>query len=143
MSDLVERLVNLYHLRFVPTVKRMCARRRLAYTLLTAGILCLSASVLSMLVLHGAGLLSAYAEMEEAFRAFLADSRTPVEKLPDMEKILASSKAASLVAAGMGIGLSACHGIIQAHNGFFTAENDPEGGAVFRFGLPMEVSSHE
>ena len=102
MSDLVERLVNLYHLRFVPTVKRMCARRRLAYTLLTAGILCLSASVLSMLVLHGAGLLSAYAEMEEAFRAFLADSRTPVEKLPDMEKILASSKAASLVAAGMG-----------------------------------------
>lgn len=103
MSDLVERLVNLYHLRFVPTVKRMCARRRLAYTLLTAGVLCLSAATLAMLVLHGAGLLAAYAEMEEAFQAFLAESRTPVEKLPDMEKILASSKAASLVASGMGL----------------------------------------
>ena len=44
---------------------------------------------------------------------------------------------------GMGIGLSACQSIIKAHGGFFTAGNDPEGGAVFRFGLPMEESSHE
>ncbi len=39
---------------------------------------------------------------------------------------------------GMGIGLSACQSIIQAHSGFFAAGNAPEGGAVFRFGLPME-----
>jgi two-component system sensor histidine kinase KdpD len=38
----------------------------------------------------------------------------------------------------MGIGLSACQSIIQAHDGFFQASNDPEGGAVFRFGLPLE-----
>lgn len=44
---------------------------------------------------------------------------------------------------GMGIGLSACQSIIQAHGGFFAAGNDPEGGAVFRFGLPMEGSNHE
>jgi len=44
---------------------------------------------------------------------------------------------------GMGIGLSACHSIIQAHGGFFSATNNPEGGAVFRFGLPMEESDHE
>lgn len=37
---------------------------------------------------------------------------------------------------GMGIGLSVCQSIIKAHGGFFTAENDPSGGAVFRFGLP-------
>lgn len=37
---------------------------------------------------------------------------------------------------GMGIGLSVCQNIIKAHGGFFTAENHPEGGAVFRFGLP-------
>ncbi len=40
---------------------------------------------------------------------------------------------------GMGIGLAVCQSIIKAHNGFFAAGNDPEkGGAVFRFGLPME-----
>lgn len=44
---------------------------------------------------------------------------------------------------GMGIGLSVCQSIIKAHNGFFAAGNDPEGGAVFRFGLPMEEKAHE
>ena len=38
---------------------------------------------------------------------------------------------------GMGIGLSACQSIIQAHDGFFEAGNVPGGGAYFRFGLPM------
>lgn len=41
---------------------------------------------------------------------------------------------------GMGIGLAVCQSIIKAHGGFFTAENHPEGGAVFRFGLPAEAS---
>ncbi|MCF2661672.1 DUF4118 domain-containing protein [Pseudoflavonifractor phocaeensis] len=44
---------------------------------------------------------------------------------------------------GMGIGLSVCQSIIKAHNGFFAADNNPEGGAVFRFGLPMEEKSDE
>lgn len=44
---------------------------------------------------------------------------------------------------GMGIGLSVCQSIIKAHDGFFAAGNDPGGGAVFRFGLPMEVNSNE
>ena len=44
---------------------------------------------------------------------------------------------------GMGIGLSVCQRIIKAHGGFFAAGNDPKGGAVFRFGLPMEENSHE
>ena len=44
---------------------------------------------------------------------------------------------------GMGIGLSVCQRIIKAHGGFFAAGNDPKGGAVFRFGLPMEESDHE
>ena len=39
---------------------------------------------------------------------------------------------------GMGIGLTVCQSIIKAHGGFFTAENHPEGGAVFRFGLHVE-----
>ena len=44
---------------------------------------------------------------------------------------------------GMGIGLSVCQSIIKAHDGFFAAGNDPEGGAVFRFGLPMEEKAYE
>ena len=39
---------------------------------------------------------------------------------------------------GMGIGLSVCQSIVKAHNGFFSVENAPDGGAVFQFGLPME-----
>ena len=38
----------------------------------------------------------------------------------------------------MGIGLSVCHTIIQAHGGDMEAENAPGGGAVFRFTLPLE-----
>ncbi|MBO5340002.1 MAG: DUF4118 domain-containing protein [Oscillospiraceae bacterium] len=40
---------------------------------------------------------------------------------------------------GMGIGLSACRSIISAHSGSFSAENRPDGGALFRFELPMET----
>ena len=43
----------------------------------------------------------------------------------------------------MGIGLSVCQSIIRAHSGFFAAGNAPEGGAVFRFGLPMEEEKDE
>lgn len=44
---------------------------------------------------------------------------------------------------GMGIGLSVCGSIIKAHDGFFEAANRPEGGAVFRFGLPMSEENME
>ena len=43
----------------------------------------------------------------------------------------------------VGIGLSVCSSIIKAHNGFFEAENAPDGGAVFRFSLPITDQSME
>lgn len=44
---------------------------------------------------------------------------------------------------GMGIGLSVCKAIILAHGGVIEAENNPEGGACFRFRLPMKEEQHE
>ncbi len=41
---------------------------------------------------------------------------------------------------GMGIGLSICMTIVKAHNGKMEAENRKEGGAVFRFVLPLKGS---
>lgn len=38
---------------------------------------------------------------------------------------------------GMGIGLSVCRDIIEAHQGRIWAEPNPGGGTVFRFTLPL------
>ena len=38
----------------------------------------------------------------------------------------------------MGIGLSVCRTIVTAHGGTITAENQKEGGALFRITLPIE-----
>ncbi len=40
------------------------------------------------------------------------------------------------VGAGMGLGLSICHTILQAHGGSITAGNDPAGGARFLLQIP-------
>ncbi|MBN1910455.1 MAG: hypothetical protein JW818_11995, partial [Pirellulales bacterium] len=40
-------------------------------------------------------------------------------------------------AGGTGLGLAICREILQAHHGKIWAENDSEGGAVFRFELPV------
>ena len=44
---------------------------------------------------------------------------------------------ATTKAAGMGVGLSLCRIIVEAHGGSIWAEDRPEGGAIFRFTLPV------
>ena len=44
---------------------------------------------------------------------------------------------------GMGVGLSICRTIIEAHGGRMWAENQPDGGAVFCFTLPAVTKEEE
>ena len=52
--------------------------------------------------------------------------------------ITRSSQSAADDTRSMGIGLSVCRAIILAHGGKIEAANNPDGGAVFTFRLPLE-----
>lgn len=66
----------------------------------------------------------------------------PKEDLPYLfENYVPHGSKPSDASRGMGIGLSICMSIIKAHNGKMEAENRKQGGAVFRFALPLERSA--
>lgn len=68
----------------------------------------------------------------------------PPKRLADIfGAAVSQSTGVSDGARGMGIGLSVCKAIILAHGGDIEAENNPEGGACFRFRLPMKEERYE
>ena len=79
----------------------------------------------------------AVVEVRDRGKGLSPDICQAVQAGKQLEKKLSGDKS-----RGMGIGLSVCQSIIKAHGGFFVAGNNPEGGAVFRFGLPMEETNH-
>src|SRR5262249_46262107 len=42
---------------------------------------------------------------------------------------------------GTGLGLTITHDILEQHHGHIQAENDPQGGAIFKVWLPMDESN--
>jgi len=71
-------------------------------------------------------------------------SGVPPERLPTLFDGGAGSRpGGSDGKKNMGIGLSLCRTVIKAHGGAMTAENRAEGGACFRFTLPLKEERHE
>ena len=57
------------------------------------------------------------------------------EKETIFDKFVQSSKTKN-GSGGTGLGLAICKTIIEAHNGKIWAENNPQGGSIFRFKIP-------
>ena len=59
--------------------------------------------------------------------------------LPDMVRQKLFQPFVTTKPSGMGVGLSVCRAIIEAHGGQMAAENNVGGGTVFRFTVPVRV----
>lgn len=84
--------------------------------------------------------LKAYTENDRAIIE-ISDNGCGIaeDKLTDIFKgYFYSEENADMKKRSRGIGLSVCSSIVKAHGGTLTAENKPEGGALFRISLEKE-----
>ena len=103
MSDLWEYLVNLYHTRLVPTVKRMLDRRRLPYTLLTVGVLFVCVTALSLLLCSAMEELGALTGLEEEYNRHIlqAQGGGRPSTIPEFSRLLARVRGERVAASLM------------------------------------------
>lgn len=113
MSDLWENAVNFYRLRLIPIAKRMLDRRRLVYTLLTVGVLLISAAALSLLLCHTFETLASYDGLADDYRVYLEKHLTSGSKrspMPELREVLELARggavALSLLLGGLWLLLS-------------------------------------
>jgi two-component system sensor histidine kinase KdpD len=67
------------------------------------------------------------------------DDRGPGVPVADAERVFDKFyRAREVEGGGVGLGLTICRGIVAAHGGRIWVEPRPEGGASFRFTLPLE-----
>ena len=95
MSDFWESAVNFYHLRLVPTVKRLLNRRRMVYTLLTAGVLLISVAALTLLICYTAESLASLDGLATDYETYLEAYLKAGHKqspMPEMRMILTLAK---------------------------------------------------
>jgi two-component system sensor histidine kinase KdpD len=55
----------------------------------------------------------------------------------DEERIFEKFVRRATVGGGIGLGLTICRAIVNAHGGRIWAENRPGGGSIFRFTIPI------
>ncbi len=79
--------------------------------------------------------LSAYVKDGEMFIE-IADRGKGIP-FGEEERIFDKFVRGSVAGGGIGLGLTICRAIITAHGGRIRAENRPDGGAIFRFSLPL------
>ena len=101
-------------------------------------------NLLENAVFHAKGMTRLWLDVElennqAVFRVSDDGCGIPPERLPYLFTGFLDSKApADSGRSNMGIGLSVCSAIIEAHGGTIHAGNRPEGGAEFWFALEME-----
>ena len=81
---------------------------------------------------------------EARFSVMDRGSGIPPEALGNVFKMFYTlGRKESSTKKGVGLGLSICQSIIEAHGGRITAENRAGGGAKFVFTLPLEEEEHD
>ncbi len=107
-------------------------------------------NLLENAVMHEEGMtkleLRVYAEEQQAvFEVRDNGCGIPKEKLQDLFIGFYEQKEGSVDShkKNTGIGLSVCATIVSAHGGMISAENLPDGGALFRFTLRLEETVNE
>lgn len=72
------------------------------------------------------------------------DFRAPANGLSHIGKVIAVVSGKGGVGKSLGLGLSLCRSIVQAHGGSITVEDNYPKGAIFSFTLPLaEVNTDE